>query len=275
MIVQCPNCSTKYNFDESGLNGEVRVRCTRCKHVFSLFVPEHVESQDDSDREDLPRDEKDTWNEQDSSGPGMIRDETNEEISPPQDQPPLRSKRFPKKLIFLSLLLILALGILIALSRFGADIKIPFISQDQDKIEIRQQTEFSEEDVKDISLENIRQYFVSNDKAGQLFVIEGQAVNNFNVPKSMIKLRVSLYDSGGSVLREKDLLCGNMASLFQLQVSSQEELESILQSRLGVLTSNKHVAPGNYTPFMIVFYNPPDEMQEFGIEVIEAHDPTP
>lgn len=267
MIVQCPSCKTKYNFDESKFKDEVRLRCTRCRNVFSLSDPDREESAEDRPADDFAA----KWRQEEKmaqSGTELSHDDMSVYMA--------RRRKIRTWIVALAILSILTLGVYFALPMLDdKGINIPFISSHEEKTLLPQQTEFTEEDVKDISLENIRQYFVNNDRTGQLFVVEGQAVNNFNKPKSMIKLRASLYDREGSVLAENDFLCGNVASLFQLQVSSEEELESTLQSRLGILTTNKHVEPGSHTPFMTVFYNPPEEMQEFGLEVIEAHDPVP
>lgn len=127
--------------------------------------------------------------------------------------------------------------------------------------------------VKDIVLQNVRQYYVTNEKAGQLFVIEGKAVNNFKSQKEMIKLEAALFDEKGGVLASKDMLAGNTVSLFQLQVMTRQELESALTSQVGVLTNNTNLAPGAETPFMIVFFDPPEAVKEFGVKVVDAKDP--
>lgn len=127
--------------------------------------------------------------------------------------------------------------------------------------------------VKDIVLQNVRQYYVTNEKAGQLFVIEGKAVNNFKSQKEMIKLEAALFDEKGAVLISKDILGGNSVSLFQLQVMTKQELESALSSQVGVLTNNTNLAPGAETPFMIVFFDPPEAVKEFGVKVVDAKDP--
>jgi hypothetical protein len=124
--------------------------------------------------------------------------------------------------------------------------------------------------VESISLIDVRQYFVSNDKVGQLFVIEGRAVNGFQTPKELIKLQATLYDGTGNVLENRQFLCGNTVSLFQLQVLTKEELEAALSSRVGVLTNNTNVQPGAEIPFMTVFPNPPASVQEYGVKVIEV-----
>lgn len=127
--------------------------------------------------------------------------------------------------------------------------------------------------VKDIMLQNVRQYYVSNEKAGQLFVIEGKAVNNFKAPKEMIKLEASLFDDKGATLASQAELAGNTVSLFQLQVMTRDELKNALASQVGVLTNNTNIAPGGEAPFMLVFFDPPEAVKEFGVKVVDAKDP--
>ncbi|WP_428567909.1 MAG: DUF3426 domain-containing protein [Solidesulfovibrio sp. DCME] len=127
--------------------------------------------------------------------------------------------------------------------------------------------------VKDIMLQNVRQYYVSNEKAGQLFVIEGKAVNNFKTPKEMIRIEASLFDDKGTTLASQEDLAGNTVSLFQLQVMTRDELKNALASQVGVLTNNTNIAPGGETPFMVVFFDPPDAVKEFGVKVVDAKDP--
>ena len=127
--------------------------------------------------------------------------------------------------------------------------------------------------VKDIMLQNVRQYYVSNEKAGQLFVIEGKAVNNFKAPKEMIKLEASLFDEKGGTLAAKEELAGNTVSLFQLQVMTRDELKNALASQVGVLTNNTNIAPAGEVPFMMVFFDPPEAVKEFGVKVIDVKDP--
>jgi intracellular sulfur oxidation DsrE/DsrF family protein len=127
--------------------------------------------------------------------------------------------------------------------------------------------------VKDIALRNVRQYYIPNEKAGNVFVVEGKAVNNFATPKERIKVEITLFDEKGKVLVSKQLLCGNTLSQFQLQVQSEEEINASLASEVGILTSNTYLKTGMDTPFMAVFFKPPDAVKEFGVKVIDVQDP--
>ncbi|WP_457570904.1 DUF3426 domain-containing protein [Desulfovulcanus sp.] len=278
MIVQCPQCSTKYKIDESRLKPGVKLKCTRCQHLFSpdlleeddLELDVDLETQDSSVSEKQKEQEKkiDMGEEEEDSSSVKI------EISSEKKRKP---KKDPKTLLIISLFIVVLLGVAGAgVYYFFPQIKqfIPglnFTGQVQEGLEQKQ--EKNEEKVKNISLENVRQYFVTNEKIGQLFVVEGQAVNRFNQPKELIKLRASLYDEQGNVVQSKEFYCGNVVSLFQLQVLSQEELEASLNAKLGILTNNTFIKPGGGTPFMVVFYAPPESVQEFGLKVIDVKDP--
>ena len=47
MIVSCPSCKTKYQFEESrfGESGTKRLKCTKCETVFEISKPEIEESE--------------------------------------------------------------------------------------------------------------------------------------------------------------------------------------------------------------------------------------
>ena len=129
------------------------------------------------------------------------------------------------------------------------------------------------EQIKNIALRNYRQYYVNNEKVGQVAVIEGKVVNNFSSPRELMKIEASLYDAAGTAVVTKQQLCGVTVSLFQLQVLGEQELETALNNKIEILTNNTNVPPGGEVPFMVVFYNPPASVAEFGVKVVEARIP--
>ncbi|MDD3312299.1 DUF3426 domain-containing protein [Pseudodesulfovibrio sp.] len=127
--------------------------------------------------------------------------------------------------------------------------------------------------VRNIVLKNVKQYYVANEKTGNLFVVEGKAVNQFTAPKERIKVEVVLYDGTGNVLTSQAFLCGNLLSQFQLQVQTRPEIEDGLKSEVGVLSNNTFIRPGSSTPFMAVFFDPPAGVKEFLVKVVDVGDP--
>lgn len=127
--------------------------------------------------------------------------------------------------------------------------------------------------VRKIELKNVKQYYVTNEKTGNLFVVEGKAVNKFATPKEQIKVEVVLYDGAQNVLTSQAFLCGNVLSQFQLQVQTQAEIEEGLSSEVGILSNNTFIRPGASTPFMAVFFQPPAGVKEFLVKVVDVGDP--
>lgn len=129
------------------------------------------------------------------------------------------------------------------------------------------------ERVRKIELKNVKQYYVANEKLGNLFVVEGKAVNKFAEPKEQIKVEVILYDETNNVLTSQAFLCGNVLSQFQLQVQTEKEISDGLASEVGILSNNTFIRPGASTPFMAVFFEPPAGVKEFMVKVVDVGDP--
>jgi len=342
MIVACPNCQSKYNLPEEKIapTGS-KVRCARCKHVFTAMPPgkdfdkeldELTASEpqpapkpapqapapakkmpwDDDEPAAGPDDDDDLPGAKASAGKSPF-DDDDEPAAPAGkahfdddggafsaslDEPHAKpgqaaggeddflnslggaSLDGPKKdaagarkkklLILGGALAVVALAVA-ALFVFKpwTKMNIPFLGSlagEQAKVE-------PADKVKDIALRNVRQYYIPNEKAGNVFVVEGKAVNNFATPKERIKVEITLFDEKGKVLVAKQLLCGNTLSQFQLQVQSEEEIGASLASEVGILTSNTYLKTGMDTPFMAVFFKPPDAVKEFGVKVIDVQDP--
>jgi len=184
-----------------------------------------------------------------------------------------KKKKKLKIKISKKLAVILAAAVLVLVLGGGA--AWYFLSPDTPVTGLEAESEESaeaQEDVRNISLKDIRQYYVDNDKAGRIFVLEGRAVNEFETPKGFIKIQADLFDEEGKVLGTHDFLCGNSLSLYQLQVLGEEEIQSALADEAGIASSNAELEPGMDVPFMAVFFNPPESVREFMVKVIETKD---
>jgi len=275
MIIQCPNCNTQYSFDDSRLTRDLKVRCTRCRHVFSLSYQDPAKisaEQNEQSGKSEPQDTDKAMSRETEDILDMRAEIMGDEMT--EDKQPGVPRNMKLLLLLLALALIIGISLYITLPRITEYVDIPYFSHGPEHGELSNKEIFLQNEVKEIYLENIRQYFVSNQEAGQLFIIEGRALNSFDTPRSMIRLRASLFDEHGEGLRKKELVCGNIVSLHQLRSSSREDLEAALFSGLGALSNNQIIMPGEYVPFMTVFENPPGEVQEFSLEVMGAQLPS-
>lgn len=129
------------------------------------------------------------------------------------------------------------------------------------------------DEIKEMVLDGVKQFYIENEKVGQILVIEGKVVNNFPTPKELIKIETTLYDANGAVVLQKVQLIGNTLSLYQLQLLSEEELTAAINNKVGQVTANTNIAPGGSVPFVTIFPNPPNTVAELGLRVVQAKDP--
>ncbi|MCP4109689.1 MAG: DUF3426 domain-containing protein [Desulfobacteraceae bacterium] len=113
--------------------------------------------------------------------------------------------------------------------------------------------------------ENIDYKFVENSHYGNLFVITGEVINEFSIPRKSIKVTGRIL-AQGKVAEEETVLCGNSLSDTELSELKLDDIKNLLNNPSG---GNKKVDPGNKLSFMIVFPSRPD-MEEYRIKVEES-----
>ncbi len=271
MLIQCPNCDTKYNLNESVLGPDgSKVRCIRCDHVF-FVAPPGMESTPKSALDSELKEDFDWLDEVETGEVGNGGAKRSEDYSveiQPTEEPKSKAMTYVVAGLVVA---IIALAAFLYSHGPGDTVSSWFGSSEPEQV--AEPEVLGPEDVHLISLHNVRQYFVTNEKIGQLFVIEGKARNDFPVPMELFRIEASLFDIAGQVVERQEFLAGNTVSLFQLQILSEQELESALSARVGILANNTNIRPEMDVQFMVVFPNPPDSVQEYGLKVIGAQHP--
>jgi predicted Zn finger-like uncharacterized protein len=288
MIITCPDCTTKFRIDEEKLRPEgSKLRCGRCGFVFVATAldgesesaaesPEpvgggarhneksggsspSVDSEADiADPEELAEDSWSGLSEFAEEGEDLS--EFAEERSEPQ------SRRMIWMLVLLLLLAAAAAGYYLV-PRFQAS--IPFLGSLAPSVQMVEPAKASQvRPLEGFSLREVRQYVVHNEHFGPLLVIEGKVVNNSSREREKVKVRAKLLDMKGEVLQSKTFYCGNSLSLFQLKVSEKDRIFSSLNSKQGVLSVGG-VAPGQAVKFMTAFPQPPAQLGEFSLQVLQ------
>ncbi len=370
MLVQCPECTTKYNLDESKIGHDgSKVRCSRCKNVFTVFRPISEEAvtppapafgsagagdfSDDLDgafesKKDAPAASKDPFEDdleamfqETKAAPAAKKSADSDSFeddlasmldekklkSPPKSsshdsdeddlaalldgikpavapkssvdedmladlqgafQQPLTgplahdtlapegaSSAKPKKSGSMGLIIGLVV-LLLACAAGGIYFLKPGLLGLGPAVPgapAGSPEAVAKEGAAQIALENVRQYFVPNEKEGQLFIIEGKAVNRFPEARELIRIKASLFDKQGAEVATQEFMCGNVVSLYQLQVSTRADIEAALTAKVGILTNNTNIQSGASVPFMAVFFQTPESVEEFGLEVIQSSVP--
>lgn len=275
MLITCPNCDTSFTLpDELFVPGR-KARCSQCRTVFTL--PE-------------------------STAPvGAAPDAAAAPATPsPQPSPgtqtqPLAAKtEKPKRSRKLLIIMVVAIAISLAGIGFGsymiysiffgapppdtgttnATMPDSTANMQQEATALEQaRLAALEERVKLITLEDIRQYVVQNEKLGNIVVIQGLAVNGFSTPKELIAVEVKLYDQANNVLASKTQVAGAKLDFFQLQILSEAEITDVLNNKVNILTNNTNVVHGGKVPFVVFFAKVPETFYEFEVRPISASDP--
>lgn len=237
MEVKCPQCSSRFNLPDAAARPGAKLRCAVCKTVFSLPS---------------------------AGAPAPGAEPPKAQKSPAEAPlPELGRKRGGRRKLWMALLLLLLLGAAGA----GGYYYYFFLHRETppSEADIAKKVEL-------LTMRNVRQYNVLNEKVGKVFVIEGRVVNEFPEPKELIALEGAIYDKEKKPLAVKKQLAGTQLSLFQLQVLSEKEMEAFLNNKVEILTNNTNVPPGGEVPFMILFYDPPDDVAEFGVKIVDVKD---
>lgn len=233
MEVKCPKCGSRFNLPDEVAKPGVRLRCSVCKEVFRLQPPAaEAASQDFHDFDERLH----------------------------LDAKPRST--WKRKVTALLVALLIIGGSAGGWWYYNSTHKAKPVA---DAVSLEKKVEM-------LTMRNVRQYYVNNEKVGQIFVIEGKVVNEFPVPKELIQVEAAIYGPDKKPLATKTQMAGTVLSLFQLQVLGEKELESFLNNKIEILTNNTNIPKGGEVPFMVLFYAPPPNVSEFGVKIVDVKD---
>jgi hypothetical protein len=100
-----------------------------------------------------------------------------------------------------------------------------------------------------------------------IFVISGQAVNQGSVPLGTVQVLARLLDEQDRVIDEQVIFCGNSIPLSLLRDLSAREVAIIPRLKP---SSRFLIEPGEKSPFVVVFADPPRSVASFTAQVVAA-----
>ena len=137
-----------------------------------------------------------------------------------------------------------------------------------------QQLEYPEEQGQ-IVLNELQGKFISNQDAGELFIIRGEAINKFSAPRASIQVKGVIFDQNGKALLQKTIFCGNPISDLELQELPFTKIEELMGNQFGKSLSNMNVNKNQAIPFVIVFRDLPQSLAEFSADITSSKPATP
>ena len=338
VIIQCKKCGTKYNFDESLIEGEgIWVRCTRCKDMFFQVNPgiepivstpdiedkriaidtdmkkrkpetgayrevvPHPQSDENAGKRDgveqlwqdiTLMEEGDFFNDQlekdtslkdegrsVTSNEPVIKenDSKHDEITWKKNKTGGKRKGFwtPGRIvvypvIVIVLLLTLYLWFFPQVGRQILNNVYPVEESTQIIGRKGNTTGPVNESKEKISFVNIKEHTVKNRIVGDIFIIQGIAVNNNASPVSQVKVRGRILDSSGTVLIKEKVYAGNILADEELKNLTEEKIKEKLSNPWGSDFLNRDIPYKGEIPFMIVFSNPPGSAKEYLIDPVKV-----
>jgi len=244
MIVKCEACGTRYRLEDSRVKPEgVKVRCSRCGHVFTVF-PEAPPVEGPRE-EPLPDEE--IFGDVSSLAP-------EEGVALPEER-----KGLPKLAL---VLLIVMLALLAVALLFINRERIPFVRGLFGKV-----AQMIEAKERLFPLSELKGYRLVVDGT-EVFVIEGRVSNQSREPCRYVKLRGRLLDARGRRVAEGVASSGRHIPRKRLQGMDFPLLKDLArnQSPSGLAP----LAPGDSASFTIVFLSPPKGATDFQVEVVET-----
>jgi hypothetical protein len=118
-----------------------------------------------------------------------------------------------------------------------------------------------------IVLKNVTASYVNNSAAGELFVVKGEAVNNYKKPRASVQIKVSVLGTGGTVMVTKSAYCGNSLSAEQLASLPAAKLDEIMNNQFGDSLANMGLKPGAAIPFVIAVSQVPQGATDYSVQV--------
>jgi hypothetical protein len=195
-------------------------------------------------------------------------------------QPPVKPRRTHKPVLVVFFLLLLSLIGYVVTQNLGinipyvSDIKIPYLSD----VKIPYLSGLLKAKGQDVAGnlkiipmgKTISHKFIENTAAGDIFVIKGEVRNEYDHPRSYIKITGKLYRKGKALVKTATVYCGNVLTDSDLAQMDLTAINKRLQNRFGNNRSNIKVKAGKTLPFLIVFSKLPANLDEYTVEVSES-----
>lgn len=284
MIIECKECGTKYRFDETRVGEEgVWVRCTRCGHVFherktteegavglDRIVTSTAAEESGRAEEELP-----AAGAGEEAPPEEKKSPDERPAPPPEEMTLPRAKRrqawTPVRIgLYLAMLVIVLGGVYLYLfPQIGEQVLNLFYSKGPEKAVTVEKKPAPPAPAAGINFSEVRERFLKNlVVGGDILVIQGTAVNDFDYSVSKIRVRGKILDNAGKILGETEVFAGNILTDEELVKFTDKEILDDLSKPEGSDVSNVSIAPKGKIPFMVTFINPPKEVDEFIIELV-------
>jgi hypothetical protein len=117
-----------------------------------------------------------------------------------------------------------------------------------------------------ITVKDVKSVFITNNQVGELLVISGEALNEYETQRAALQVKVTVFDSAGQSVASKSAYGGNPLTEEQLESLPMDKIESAMANQFGDSLANMEVDSGKTIPFVVVIANLPKGAKDFAIE---------
>jgi len=119
-------------------------------------------------------------------------------------------------------------------------------------------------------IRNVKWSIEKETASGALFVVTGEVANVGNVPSAGIRIQATLLGKDNQALAEKAAFAGNLLDNASLGRMDRPAIEGAMSNRFGTGNGNREIPPGKALPFMVLFFDPPLEIDAVMVKAIDA-----
>ncbi len=112
--------------------------------------------------------------------------------------------------------------------------------------------------------------FIENKHVGRLFVITGNAKNNYPDPRGKMRIRCKLYNKKRILAKQDSVYAGVIISEEELRTGSVEKIKKRLSTPQESIDTVIYSLPEKKLPFMVVFSDLPKDLDEFSFETLSS-----
>jgi len=105
---------------------------------------------------------------------------------------------------------------------------------------------------------------------GNLFVIQGTVANVGKGPSRGIRVQATLLGKDNQALVDNTVFAANLVDNTTLRHANRAVIERLLDMRYGDRNVNRDIPAGASLPFMVVFFDPPGQVEYFTVKALDA-----
>ena len=309
MIISCEKCGTRFRLKDDAVKPEgIRVRCSLCRHIFTVHSegpgetrdPGKVEAEkarpeprteraasarlvvtDTDDFDDFLSDIDDNFLEDDFIGSQKRKQPRAEYAGKkdpgggglPSDFMGISSERKERRPSFLRRMLWAFFLVLLAVAVAGGAALYLYPELVYEHIPIarlKPAVEVPDAGASRLVLAGVAGSFVDSSTAGSLFVIRGSVRNEYPESRSFIQVQGSILDDKGKLVLKRTAYAGNAMSDEDLDGMSAEDIARAMNNSYGIDGINRNVPAGTSVPFAVIFESLPENVAEFTVESLRS-----